>query len=474
MSNRPVSDRDSALEYLLGRINYERTLDIPYRSGALKLDRMRRLLECVGNPQRSLPAVHIAGTKGKGSTSAMLAEILRGSGLRTGLYTSPHLERIEERFVIDGQQISTAEFVELTETLRQAVDVLDSEFAPLAGEHAGATFFEITTALALLFFLRHKAQIVVLEVGLGGRLDSTNVCLPETCVITSISFDHMRQLGNTLAEIAREKAGIIKPGVPIVSGVTNAEPQAVIAAVAQEAGAPLIQAGRDFAGLPLEHGGGWFAAPGCETGCEHAVAYLEPAAAPRHWLGPLPVGLAGRRQLENAAVAVAAVQTLRRRGWQIPDAAVAAGLASARAPGRQEFFPADARSGRPDVLIDVAHNPASIAALADELRSRFAHRRKLLIFASSRDKDAAGMLEQLAPQVSAALLTQFVLNPRANSPAELAAKWPAGALVVPEQLPDPTAAWNRALLLAQPGDLLVIAGSFFLVAELRPLCTAAG
>lgn len=462
MSNRPVSDRDSALEYLLGRINYERTLDIPYRSGALKLDRMRRLLECVGNPQRSLPAVHIAGTKGKGSTSAMLAEILRGSGLRTGLYTSPHLERIEERFVIDGQQISTAEFVELTETLRQAVDVLDSEFAPLAGEHAGATFFEITTALALLFFLRHQAQIVVLEVGLGGRLDSTNVCLPETCVITSISFDHMRQLGNTLAEIAREKAGIIKPDVPIVSGVTNAEPQAVIAAVAREAGAPLIQAGRDFAGLPLE------------LGSEHAVTYLEPADAPQHWLGPLPVGLAGQRQLENAAVAVATVQSLRRRGWAIPDAAVAAGLASARAPGRQEFFPADARSGRPAVLIDVAHNPASIAALADELRSRFAHRRKLLIFASSRDKDASGMLERLAPHVSAALLTRFVLNPRAYAPAELAAKWPAGARVVPELSPDPTAAWNRAAELAQPGDLLVIAGSFFLVAELRPLCTADG
>lgn len=468
MSNRPLRDRDSALEYLLGRINYERTIDIPYRSGALKLDRMRRLLELVGNPQRSLPAVHIAGTKGKGSTSAMIAEILRGSGFRTGLYTSPHLERIEERFVMDGQQISTAEFIELAEELRQAVELLDNDPSPSAGEYAGATFFEITTALALLFFLRRQAQIVVLEVGLGGRLDSTNVCLPETCVITSISFDHMRQLGNTLAEIAREKAGIIKPGVPIVSGVVNAEPQTVIAAVAREVRAPLIQVGRDFAGLPLENSGELFA----PQMCSHAVTYLEPAEAPRHWLGPLPVGLPGRRQLDNASVAIATVQSLRRRGWQIPDEAVAAGLAAARAPGRQEFFPAAAGSGRPDVLIDVAHNTASIAALADELQSRFADRRKILIFASSRDKDAAGMLERLAPQVSVALLTQFVLNPRAYAPAELAAKWPFGATAAPEQIADPVAAWKRAAELAQPGDLLVIAGSFFLVAELRPLCTA--
>src|SRR5262245_11899404 len=213
-----VSDYSSALEFLLGRINYERTANIPYRSTEFKLDRMRRLLALLDDPHLVLKAIHIAGTKGKGSTAAMLAGILQAAGLRTGLYTSPHLARTEERLAIDGQDCPRETFVALAAELQQAVERLEAE---AAGDLAlaGATFFEITTAMAFLHFARANVAAAVLEVGLGGRLDSTNVCRPEVCLITSISFDHMRQLGYTLAEIAGEKAGIIKRGISVVSGV---------------------------------------------------------------------------------------------------------------------------------------------------------------------------------------------------------------------------------------------------------------
>jgi dihydrofolate synthase/folylpolyglutamate synthase len=245
MSATPlVSDYSSALAFLLDRVNYERTMQIPYRAAGFKLDRMRRLLALVGDPHLAVRAVHIAGTKGKGSTAAMLASVLQAAGYRTGLYTSPHLERIEERIAIDGRICPEEAFVALAAELQPAVERLDHE--ALASELGGPTFFEITTAMAFLRFARQRVDCALLEVGLGGRLDSTNVCQPEVCVITSISFDHMRQLGNTLAAIAGEKAGIIKPHVPVVSGVVLPEPRDVIAAQAAALDAPLYQRGIDY------------------------------------------------------------------------------------------------------------------------------------------------------------------------------------------------------------------------------------
>ncbi|MGE3243073.1 MAG: folylpolyglutamate synthase/dihydrofolate synthase family protein, partial [Pirellulales bacterium] len=234
------SRRDAAERWLLDRINFERTLVAPYNERQLKLDRMRTLLVRLGQPDAGLKIIHVAGTKGKGSTSAMIAAVLTAAGYRTGVFSSPHLEGIEERFVVDGAQCSAAEFVSLVDQLRPVVAAMDAEALAAGDAHGGPTYFECTTAIALLLFAERKVEAVVLEVGLGGRLDSTNVCLPVVSVITGIGFDHMQQLGYTLAAIAGEKAGIIKPGVPVVTGVTHPEPLAVIERVAQEHGCRLI------------------------------------------------------------------------------------------------------------------------------------------------------------------------------------------------------------------------------------------
>jgi len=240
-----ASDYERATEYLFRRINYERVADVAYGARQFKLARMYELLTRVGNPHLAMPIVHVAGTKGKGSTSAMIAAVLAAAGYRTGLFTSPHLASLEERIAIDGQNCTADQLVTLVHELQPIVEQMDQE-AARQGEECGPTYFELTTVMALLHFVRQRVQAAVLEVGMGGRLDSTNVCQPEVSVITSISFDHMRQLGNTLAAIAYEKAGIIKPGVPVVSGVTQDEPRHVIANVAAERKSPLVQVGRDF------------------------------------------------------------------------------------------------------------------------------------------------------------------------------------------------------------------------------------
>lgn len=452
-----VVDRDSALEFLFSRINYERTTQIPYRTGGLKLERMQSLLGLVGDPHLRLPVVHIAGTKGKGSTATMIAQILQEAGYRTGLYTSPHLERLEERFVVNGLQCSEREFVQLAADLQAATYELEAR-EPL---NRCPTFFEITTTMGLLHFARSRAEAVVLEVGLGGRLDSTNVCRPRLCVITSISFDHMKQLGNTLAAIAREKAGIIKPGVPVVSSVCEAEPRAAIVEIAERQGAPLIERGQEFDySVQTDPAQGGM-----------QVTYREP----RYELGPLPVNMLGEHQALNAATAIAAVRELQKQEWQISESAIERGLATARCPARIEVV-----RERPMVILDVAHNLASIAALLDALRARFARwpaQRRVLMFASSRDKDPAGMLRLLLSEFDHVILTKYVNNPRAVDPEELlllaqtalrerAEPARNTALVTAS---DPAQAWQRAKSIATADDLICVTGSFFLAAEIRPL-----
>lgn len=450
-----VVDRDSALEFLFSRINYERTTQIPYRTGGLKLERMQALLSLVGDPHLSLPIVHIAGTKGKGSTATMIARILQAAGYRTGLYTSPHLERLEERFVINGQLCSDAEFVQLAADLQTATNRLE-EREPL---QRSPTFFEITTAMGLLHFARSRAEAVVLEVGLGGRLDSTNVCRPQLSVITSISFDHVKQLGNTLYAIAREKAGIIKPGVPVVSSVCEEEPRSAIEQAAAANSAPLFQRGRDFD----------FAVETDRAADAMQVTYREPAEPSTYQLGPLPVGMLGEHQAANAATAIAAMRVLQRKTFRIDDAAIRTGLAEAKCPARIEVV-----QHGPTVILDVAHNLASIAALLEALdqrlppESRLPGSRRILVFASSRDKDPSGMLRLLLPKFDQAIVTKYVNNPRAVEPDELRtiAHSIASAATI-ETAPEPLSAWQRARAIAQPNDLICITGSFFLAAELR-------
>ncbi|MDX1948493.1 MAG: folylpolyglutamate synthase/dihydrofolate synthase family protein [Pirellulaceae bacterium] len=447
----PVHDYPSALEFLLGRVNYERMLAIPYQAGEFKLDRMRRLLSLLGDPHLALAAIHIAGTKGKGSTAAMLAEILVASGRQVGLYTSPHLDSIEERIALGGSPCPRADFVRLAAELAEAVARLPADASdPLAQE---PTFFEITTAMALLYYAQVRVDAAVLEVGLGGRLDSTNVCRPLVCIITSISFDHTKQLGNTLAAIAGEKAGIIKPGVPVVSGVVLDEPRDVIRAVAQRQSAPLIERGIDF-----------------DFAYDGRMSYRQPAGEPIVGLEHLELGMVGQHQAANAATAIAAARQLNEQGWGIEVSAIRQGIAGARCPARAEVV-----AQRPTVLLDVAHNVASVAALVELLREQFPSRRRVLVFASSRDKDTAGMLRLLWPEFDAVVLTRYVNNPRAvelDDLQALATATSATATSAPATIQlaaNPTTAWQEARQLAGPNDLVCITGSFFLAAELRPL-----
>jgi dihydrofolate synthase/folylpolyglutamate synthase len=381
-----------------------------------------------------------------------------------GLYTSPHLSVVEERIAINGAPCSQAEFAALAAELEEAVSRLSSEVG--GGQPSEPTFFEITTAMAFLHFARRRVDAAVLEVGLGGRLDSTNVCRPSVCVITSISFDHTRQLGNTLAAIAGEKAGIIKPGVPVISGVVNDEPRQVIRRVAAESGAPLVERGAEFDYTAAPQSGG------AQAG--ERLDYREPATDPRWELRSIQLGIVGRHQSANAAAAIATARRLVEQGWPISEAALRSGLAAARVPARIEII-----GQQPTVIIDVAHNVASIGAFIEVLRERFADRRRVLVFASSRDKDAAGMLRLLVPWFEEIVLTRYVNNPRAMDPPALAemarAELPSADNGQPQRAPrlrtaaDPAEAWKLARQAAGPNDLVCITGSFFLASELRPL-----
>jgi dihydrofolate synthase/folylpolyglutamate synthase len=379
------------------------------------------------------------------------------------------LERIEERFAVDGRPCSTAELVALVDRVRPLLAVMDAEAgsgeqgarsqvqgAPPAAD--GPTFFEIVTAIALLHFVERQVDATVLEVGLGGRLDATNVCLPAVSVITSISFDHTKQLGHTLAAIAREKAGIVKPGVPVVSGVTVPEPQAVIAETAREHGCRLIQLGREF-GVSRESGDCGLRIADCGLGID--FNYLVPGQ--EFELRGVPLAMFGPHQAVNAAVALAAICELRHQGWSISTAAMRDGLARTAMPGRVEVI-----GGDPTIVLDVAHNAASARALVAALAELPAALRRTLILSVSRDKDVAAIVAELAPHFDRVIVTQYQENPRAVSVEELAAiagEWTPDVAV----LVSPKDALAHARETAAPGELICIAGSFFLAAELRPL-----
>jgi len=449
----------SPADFLQQRINYERTTNVPYAAAEFKLDRMRRLMNLLGDPQLGVKAIHIAGTKGKGSIAAMMAAILQAAGYRTGLYTSPHLNSVEERVAIDGAPCPPADFLALAEQVEPAVEQLDGE-AVRSGS-LGPTFFEVTTAMAFLRFAQTKVDAAVLEVGLGGRLDSTNVCVPEVCIITSISFDHTKQLGNTLAAIAGEKAGIIKSGVPVVSGVIVPEPRDIIAASARAAGAPLIQRGVDY---DFDHH------PHIPRSPSESLDYRDTSGA--FELPNVQLAMLGRHQAANAAAAIAAVGQLRRRGWSISDEAVRRGLAVARCPARIEQV-----ADSPVFILDVAHNPAFIEALLTVLRERYSPRRRILIFASSKDKDYLSMLKLVLPAFDTIFLTQYIHNPRAAEAEALLslAQHLKADITDGSQCPvlhataRPADALRLARLVAGPHDLICVTGSFFLAAELRPL-----
>jgi dihydrofolate synthase/folylpolyglutamate synthase len=446
--------RKEALRFLYDRIDYERFVSLPFRD--LKLERMRELLARLGNPQQGIPIVHVAGTKGKGSTSVMIGAALTAAGYRTGVFTSPHLDRIEERTAIDGRPCSEEEFVELVDRLVPVVEGMDREASSNSGADGGPTYFEITTAMALCHFARCRVQAAVLEVGLGGRLDSTNVCLPQVSVITSISLDHTKQLGNTLESIAREKAGIIKPGVPLVSGVTNAGPREVIREVCRQQGARLTELETDFH-FQYRPPRGLESAPAMGM-----LDFQYLVAGREHSYDRVALQLLGRHQAANAAVALAALAELQGRGFQISPSAIREGLAGVSWPARVELI-----SRRPAIVVDAAHNRASVEALVQVLTESFSVGRRLLVFATTQEKDIRGMLATLLPQFDAVIFTRYSNNPRAVPPQELAAvaeeltgrSYPVVANAVE--------AWQEMVKAATPDDLVCVTGSFFIAAEIR-------
>lgn len=394
------------------------------------LERVSALLDALGGPQKSFRAVHVAGTNGKGSVAAMTASILTAAGYKTGLYTSPHLSRFNERITISGRKITDSELYRAAKEVRKALMRAGIE---------GITFFEFTTAMAFLHFREKKVDLAVVETGMGGRLDATNLVVPHVCVITNIGLDHTAWLGSTIKEIAAEKAGIIKPGAPVVTGETKARALSVIKAAARKASSPLYVSGRDF---HAKGSSGSFDYSGLSGG-----------------LCKLKTSLFGAHQVQNAACALAAIEALRSNGILITEAAVRKGLRQASWPGRFEIL-----SRRPIVILDGAHNPAGAKALKETLSS-VRRRRLILVAGIMSDKDFGAILRELAPISDEVIVTR----PRGERSASLPELEKAAAAYNRNVLgiESVKAACKKALSVALPGDAVCVTGSLFTVAEAR-------
>jgi dihydrofolate synthase / folylpolyglutamate synthase len=396
------------------------------------------LTAALGNPQTHFKSVLIAGTNGKGSVTAMTDCALRASGLKVGRYTSPHLVRLEERFAVDGSPVDTAVLVELVEEVRRLIDDLLAK----GSLESPPTFFEVTTAIAFEIFRRARVEVAVLEVGLGGRLDSTNIVQPIAAVITSIDFDHEQYLGNTLAAIAAEKAGVIRRGIPVVVGPVPAEARDVVVSMCELSGAEFVEAD---AGVRIE------------STSDNGRTSIR-LTTPKRDYGWVPLGLRGDHQVPNAVVAVRLLEELERQ-LPLTAAAMTAGIRDVRWPGRLQML--ELPGGR-RVLLDAAHNPAGAFALCRYLTREFPEPLPI-VFGALRDKDVSLMLKALLPAASTIVMTQPD-TPRAHSAEELAAiaRRLSPAMKIDVE-PDPARALERAWTYC---PVVCAAGSIFLVGNL--------
>lgn len=428
-------DYQGSLDYIYSFVDYGLKSRYKYSPETFDLTRMRTLLARLGDPQRRMPAVHVAGTKGKGSVAAMTASVLRQAGYRVGLYTSPHLHDFCERIQLDGKPIS-----------HQALAKLTTDLRPLFDSLPGITTFEITTALANEWFARQRVDFAVFEVGLGGRLDATNVLYPNVCAITSISYDHTQLLGRTLPEIAEEKAGIIKPGVPVISAPQKPEVLEKIAAIAKERGARLRVIGEDWR----------FERDGFSLARQRFAIWSD--ESPRR---EFEIPLLGSHQVENASVVVAVVEELRGQGFKISAEAVREGLARVAWPGRFEVI----QRGDKSVVLDCAHNRDSIARLVATMQEMFPDVRPVLIFGSSDDKDVSGMLAEVLPLASRVIVARAD-HPRASRPEHLLEAIGASRVALSANLAH-TVPQAVAQAMQDSEPVVLITGSIFLVAEAR-------
>ena len=426
----------------------------------LGLESMRMFLQELGSPEADLKFVHIAGTNGKGSVAVTLLTLLAKAGYTVGLYTSPHLSSVRERFRINDEYISEKEFAEEGSRIH---DILADR---------QITYFEFTTALAMLWFAGRKVDLVILEVGLGGRLDATNVVTPLVSIITNVSMDHEMYLGNTLSEIAGEKAGIIKESVPVISGVGTGETEderivlSVVERFCKERKAPLFLHGRDFFVEPTELGK-WDYWAMKRKGC----------CKLREKIKDLFSNLKGKYQMENTGLALATLEILDRFGFSVDEAIIRSGLREVSWPGRLGSFCISRDDGRPvkcgaenslHYLLDGAHNPAGVASLCEALENDFEYARLIIVWASMSDKDFAAPLRQIGKSADVMIFTRLEYE-RSARPEHL-------LNALPDDIQDRAAcesslesALVKAAEIATPADLICIAGSLYMVGEARKL-----
>lgn len=411
---------------------------VDWRGSRLGLSRIEELLHRMGNPEKRMRFIHVAGTNGKGSTSAMLAAILQSAGYCTGLYTSPFINRFNERMAVNGEMIRDDELIEITEEIRPLADAMDDH----------PTEFELVTAIGFAFFQRHNCEVVVLEVGMGGEFDATNVIpTPELAVITNIGLDHTRELGPTITDIAKAKAGIIKPGGTVVIYGCNAEADAVFANTCAACGATLLVT-------------------------DHSKAYNVHFGLDRLTFDfaerqGLTLGLVGSYQVRNAAVALTAVDALKDRGWRIPETAVRIGLANVKWPARFEVL------GREPLFIaDGAHNPQGIAAAVESFHAHFPGRKLVFLLGVMADKDVPHMLGQL-PQLALAFVTATPNNPRAMPAAVLSEQLQKlGCRAIPCDSVE--AGVQSAIALAGEEGIVCALGSLYMLGDVRACMAAPG
>lgn len=450
---------EDAVRYLL-------SLGREMRGVKFDLENIAALAEALGRPHRAYPSAHIAGTNGKGSVAAMLDSILRQVGLRVGLYTSPHLVRINERIRVAGEEIPDEEFALAFERVRETIERLMATGAL----RAHPTYFEFLTAMAFDVFARERVGFAVFEVGMGGRLDATNIVSPVVCVITQIDFDHEAYLGHSIEQIAGEKAGIVKAGVPVVCATGREEATRVIEARAARVGAPLIDVEREYqvSKASAEHG-----------------RYRFEVRARDGFAARWSLGLAGRFQVQNALLAAAAARLLAQQGVPVTDAHIAQGLACVRWPGRLERLEwpragepesgegekadssaaADSGQARPPVYLDGAHNPAGAREVAAFWREQLGRKKIHLVYGAMQDKAVEEIMELLLPLAATVTLTA-PSQPRAASAEALAAmaRHFNGRVFVE---PQPLKALDRARALASPEDVVFVTGSLYLVGDIR-------
>ena len=431
-----------ALDFLLSQTDYERMRVVRYNTTTFNLDRMRLLLKHLGDPHTKFKSVHVAGTKGKGSTCHMLAAMLRACGLKVGLYTSPHLVDMRERITINGSMISPADMTHWVKRIEHAIAKMGAD---------KPTFFEIITAIGFCHFAQQEVDIAVVEVGLGGRLDSTNVITPEVAAVTSISYDHTAILGNTLEKIGEEKAGIFKKDIP---ALTVIQPPSVVAAmrrVAERNGTRLEVVGEDIEfsyrfeiARPLG---------------PHIRATLH---SPISRFEQLVVPLVGEHQAINFGLALAVLDKLKQRGFKIEEARALEGVKDLSIEGRMELIWRD-----PRVILDGAHNAASMQALFRGISQYIPYDSMVVIFGCNCDKDIDGMLEQVSHGADKVIFTQTGNNPKAASPEELAAHFTERFGRMAQVAPDFKSAMAIATRAITREDLITVTGSFYLVGEAK-------